>query len=181
MVIIWGVTRAGKVDIAPGLFHVESSFGHVYYIPMIPLQSVMVLQPQLGGGEVAVPMSFKSILFGWIRGASIIAFGGFLIAGFIQFVDRRPDPATGVICLGIAIVALAILIASYMVKPLTSATYERAISLARAANFTPMGLLAVEVAYGRMDSAQADAYLARLDEEESRAAPTPATSPSPPK
>ncbi len=167
MVIVWGVTRAGKVDVAPDLFHVESSFGHVYYIPLIPLQSVMVLKPQLGGGEVAVPMSFKSIFFGWLRGGSLIACGGFLIAAIIQFVDKnKPDPVQGGIFLAMALAALAALVGSYMFRPLTSASYDRAIHLANKAGFTPMGLLAIEIAYGRMNPQQADAYLARIDEQE---------------
>ena len=61
---------------------------------------------------------------------------------------------------------MGVLIATYMIKPLTSASYERAVNLARKAGFTPMGLLAIEIAYGRMNSQQADAFLARIDEQE---------------
>ena len=31
MVIIWGTTHAGKVDEVPGMFHVVTQFGHLYY------------------------------------------------------------------------------------------------------------------------------------------------------
>jgi hypothetical protein len=166
MYIVMGVARAGKVDVAPDLFHVESDFGHVYYVPIIPLKSFLVLKPHLGQREVAIPLSFKSIFFGWLRGGSLVAFGGFLIAGIIQFVDNKPNPALGTIFLSIAGVALAALVGSYLVKPLTAASYDRAVALARTAGFTPMGLLTVEVAYGRMNPQQADAYLARIDEQE---------------
>ena len=44
MVIVWGTLEAGKVDEVPKLFHVETRFGHVYYLPLIPLGSVAVFE-----------------------------------------------------------------------------------------------------------------------------------------
>ena len=64
MVIIWGTTHAGKVDEVPGMFHVVTQFGHLYYIPLIPTGSYIVLDKHSDGGfrGVSIPISFKSWL-----------------------------------------------------------------------------------------------------------------------
>jgi hypothetical protein len=74
MVIIWGSTNAGKVDEVPGgMFHVMTQFGHLYYIPLIPTGSYIVLEKTADGGfrGAPIPISFKSILAGWLRGGSM--------------------------------------------------------------------------------------------------------------
>jgi hypothetical protein len=39
MIIVWGSRLYGKVDAVPGLFHVATRFGHIWYLPLIPMGS----------------------------------------------------------------------------------------------------------------------------------------------
>lgn len=74
MVIIYGSRLYGKVDVVPGLFHVETRFGHLYYFPLIPIESFAVFSKsgdQING--VKIPMSFKSILYAWLRAGMLVA------------------------------------------------------------------------------------------------------------
>ena len=43
MIYVYGSRLFGKVDVVPGLFHVQTKFGHFNYIPLIPMQSYVVL------------------------------------------------------------------------------------------------------------------------------------------
>jgi hypothetical protein len=54
---------------------------------------------------------------------------------------------------------------SYKLKFITQASYERAVDLGRRVGLTEMGMLMIEVAYGRMTAAQADAELAKFDQQ----------------
>src|SRR5687767_14985222 len=86
MIIIWGQTLAGKVDRVPGLFYVTTQFFHLYYVPLIPLQSYLVIEGTENGDDfkgVGVPMSFKSVLFGWLRGALIV---GILVCAVVAVI-----------------------------------------------------------------------------------------------
>jgi hypothetical protein len=168
MVIVWGTTNAGKVDQVPGgMFHVVTRFGHVYYIPLIPTASYVVLQ-ELADGEFhgsQIPLSFKSILAGWLRGGSIVAILGSIVAGAIAIFDKKPD-TSGVLPAVIGCVAVVVLVLSYKLKYFTEASYERAKELAQHAGLNDTGLLMLEVSYGRLTAAQADAELARREEQQ---------------
>src|SRR3954470_304932 len=94
MVIIWGTTHAGKVDEVPGLFHVVTQFGHLYYIPLIPTGSYIVLEKNSDGGfrGASIPISFKSWLVAWLREACILGIVASVIGGFIAFVEAAKHP-----------------------------------------------------------------------------------------
>ena len=172
MVIIWGSTNAGKVDEVPGgMFHVMTQFGHLYYVPLIPTGSYVVLE-QFGDGSfrgVPIPFSFKSILAGWIRGGSIVAMIGAVIGTLVLTLDAKAAPLTWIIPVLIGIGAVIALVLSYKLKFFTEASYERAIELARRVALNDIGLLMLEVTYGRMTAAQAELELARLEEQAARA------------
>jgi hypothetical protein len=65
----------------------------------------------------------------------------------------------------LAIAAGTTMFLSYKLKLFTHASYERAVELGRHVGLTDMGMLMIEVAYGRMTPAQADAELAKLDQQ----------------
>jgi hypothetical protein len=168
MIIIWGTTNAGKVDEVPGgMFHVMTQFGHLYYIPLIPTGSYIVLEKTADGGfrGAPIPMSFKSILAGWLRGGSIVAMVGAIAGTIILALDSKAVPLAWIIPVLIGIVAAVTLVLTYKLKFFTEASYERAVELARHVGLNPMGLIMLEVTYGRMNAAQADAELARLEEQ----------------
>ena len=167
MVIVWGTTNAGKVEEVPGgMFHVITQFGHVYYIPLIPTGSYVVFEYTGDGGfrGASIPMSFKSMLAGWLRGGSIVAIIASVIAVPILISDARNGTAVAAVPVVIAVAAMTALFLSYKLKYFTEASYERAKELAQHVGLNETGLLMLEVTYGRLSAEQADAQLARLEE-----------------
>jgi hypothetical protein len=170
MVIIWGTTHAGKVDEVPGLFHVVTQFGHLYYIPLIPTGSYIVLEKNSDGGfrGVSIPISFKSWLVAWMRAGAIL---GLVVAGILLLVamlEAGKNPGNVMAWITpvlLAAIATTVLVLSYKLKFIRQASYERAVHLARHVGLTDMGMLMIEVAYGRMTAAQADAELAKVDQQ----------------
>jgi len=164
----------------PGkLFHVMTQFGHVYYIPLIPTGSFVVLEQTADGGfrGAPIPLSFKSILAGWIRGGSIVAILGSIVATLIMVFDPKMPPYSWVGPVLIGLAAVAAIILSYKLRLFTEASYERAKQLAQHVGLSDMGMLMLEVSYGRLSAAQAEAELARRDEQlarETAEAPIPA-------
>src|SRR3954466_4220447 len=72
--IIFGSRLTGKVDEVPGLFHVATRFGHVYYLPLFPLQSYIVLgRDGRRFRGVPIPLNTKSVLLAWARGLPSLA------------------------------------------------------------------------------------------------------------
>ncbi len=175
MVIIWGTTHAGKVDEVPGgMFHVVTRFGHVYYIPLIPLGSFVVLDKTADGFTGApIPLSMKSWMTGWLRGGSIVAILGSLVATPILALDPKAAPLAWVLPVLIGVGAVAALVLSYRLRMITEASYERATQLAPLVGLNEMGLLMLEVTYGRMTAQQAEAELARREERIAASAPVP--------
>jgi hypothetical protein len=85
--IIGGLSFFGKVDHVPGLFHVATRFGHLFFIPIVPAGSFLVIQGSgtqrqtesvLGTTTRAstsvqpLPFSWKSLLFAWLRLALLL-------------------------------------------------------------------------------------------------------------
>jgi hypothetical protein len=167
MVIIWGTTHAGKVDEVPGMFHVVTQFGHLYYIPLIPTGSYIVLEKNSDGGfrGVSIPISFKSWLIAWLRAACVVGTIAMTILTAVMLADVPKHPFNWIGPLFLDGVLITLLVLSYKLKFIRRASYERAVDLARRVGLTEMGMLMIEVAYGRMSAAQADAELAKVDQQ----------------
>src|SRR5262249_36136559 len=99
MIIIFGQRRSGKVDEIPGLCYVHTQFFHVYYVPLIPLMSYIVLAgSETGQGfrGVRTSLSFKSILVSWVRTAAVLATIGGIIGAIVYgvaFADSQSSDA----------------------------------------------------------------------------------------
>jgi hypothetical protein len=93
MIIIYGQRNCGKVDKVPNLFYVVTQFAHLYWFPLIPLRSYLVLAGSEDGESfkgVQTSMSFKSIVIGWLRAVLFVSAIGSLVASIIitmQYVD----------------------------------------------------------------------------------------------
>ena len=95
MIVIYGWKTYGKVDRVPNLFYVCTQFFHVYWVPLIPLRSYVVLEGSEHNGSfqgVRTALSLRSILAGWWRAflALLIVFG--LVGGIglaVQAVEGR--------------------------------------------------------------------------------------------
>ncbi|RLS59157.1 MAG: hypothetical protein DWH91_01110 [Planctomycetota bacterium] len=89
MIIIWGSRLCGKVDGVPGVCHIATHFGHLYYIPLIPLKSVIVWGSTPEGEQVSeFHWSLKSILIAWVRTALYLALIPAMAAVFLA-VDQK--------------------------------------------------------------------------------------------
>src|ERR1051325_1234812 len=126
MIIIWGSRLYGKVDEVPGMFHVATKFGHLWYIPLIPLGSHIVLE-QTGRGwrGMPVPLSGKSVLAAWLRGAGIAG----MIASAIGMAATAKDPLGLMVAGAVFTVAAVLTIFGFVFKGLRHASYERALEL----------------------------------------------------
>ncbi len=93
MVIIWGSGLYGTVDRVPGLCYVTTRFGHLWYIPLIPLGSYLILDlpGDTGTRGKAIPLSFKSMFFGWLRGACVVGLIVSFIALLVNLLGSHAD------------------------------------------------------------------------------------------
>src|SRR5262249_49788159 len=74
MIFIWGFRLFGRVDEVPGIFHVATKFFHIWYIPLIPVGSHLVLgRTSTGAFGKAVPFRFKSVILAWARALCVVA------------------------------------------------------------------------------------------------------------
>lgn len=88
MIIVWGERMCGKVDQVEDLVHVATKFFHVQYVPLIPLQSFIVISNTQSHGEfngLAIPMSIKSVLSTYLRTALLIGCALFMFRAFTMF------------------------------------------------------------------------------------------------
>jgi hypothetical protein len=90
MFITFGTRNYGKVDRVPGLFYVVTRFVHVMFIPLLPLESYVILDTPGGKGQrgLRIPMSVKSMLMAWLRGACITAA---VICAFVLLANILPE------------------------------------------------------------------------------------------
>jgi len=99
MIIVYGQSTCGKVDKVPNLFYVCTRFFHVYYVPLIPVQSYLVLAGSESGDGgfqgIPISMSFKSVLVGWMRAGLILAAIGLLIASIAMTVEMSEHGGRG--------------------------------------------------------------------------------------
>jgi hypothetical protein len=74
--IIYGINRLyGRTDRIPGLLFVGTAFFHLFFIPIIPMGSylVMVKDDEFDSFRgIKIPFSIKSWLYGWGRAAALL-------------------------------------------------------------------------------------------------------------
>jgi len=72
MLIIYGTRLYGRVDAVPGLFFVATRFFHIFWIPLVPLGSHVVLE-ETDDGFRGVPcgLNGRSVLAAYVRGLGI--------------------------------------------------------------------------------------------------------------
>lgn len=85
--IVYGTRHYGKVDRlgldAKGGPYVATRFAHVYFLPLIPLGSTLVLAESGNGVEgLKLSLSGKSVLFAYLRNWSVFLVGVFGLIGF---------------------------------------------------------------------------------------------------
>jgi hypothetical protein len=138
IISIYGYTLFGRVDRVPGLFHVATQFLHVYWMPILPKRSMLVLEMPSGEGRaVLLPLSWKSILLAWgrflimIAGCVVLPFG---IGVNLPDLPDRWARVAAIMMLSMPIMSMVLIGVSYA---LTRAKASRAIELARIAGIPP--------------------------------------------
>ena len=68
MIFIFGVRLFGKVDVVPGRFYVATEFYHIQFVPIVPMQTYLVLEEDADGWRgVTMQQCRKSIKDAWQR------------------------------------------------------------------------------------------------------------------
>lgn len=152
MLIIFGTRLYGKVDEVPGLFHVATNFAHVWYLPLIPLGSHVVVERTSEGWQgVPIGLSIKSWLMTWLRAAMLLT--GLGAAGWavgLHLQGRSWWPAA-LVC-GLALLSAAHLTFSAGYR---RASYARAVELGEKVGLTDEGNAILELCYGKMSEEEA--------------------------
>lgn len=152
MYIVWGTGLFGKVDTIPGLGHVATQFGHLYWIPLIPMESMFVIHDSSRERRgVKIGMSGKSILIAWLRFTlGVTCFASAVWVG-VNIMDARPDWFKGIM---LPIGTLVGFVATYFI--FGRASYSRACTLAEEVGLNELGLLRIEAAYRRITPEEAE-------------------------
>jgi hypothetical protein len=139
--IIWGSRLYGKVDRVPGLFYVATVFFHLWFIPLIPTATYVVLEGSEDGEGwkgVTISLSGKSILAAYGRTFLLISAVVMAIASLVMFGEN----AVYGTLLGVgAIAAVGLMVLSYR----GHATLARAKQLAAMVKLDPA---VIETMYG---------------------------------
>lgn len=107
MFIIWGQRMYGRVDRFAGSY-VATRFFHIYYVPLIPLSSWLVLEDQGKEGfrGMQVPMQGRSVLLAWARIGTLLMLLGSIPAIFSVAAQSAGAAATtALVTAGIAAAA----------------------------------------------------------------------------
>jgi hypothetical protein len=168
MLIIWGSRLYGKVDEVPGLFHVATKFGHLWYIPLIPMGSHLVVEKTPKGWRGApLGLHFKSVLMAWLRAALLV---GAVVCGIVAFAVMADGSGPWVVPAVLAALCVGGIAVSYRVRPFRFASYERAVALAEKIGLSPAGNVMLELAFGNITQEEAAQALARIKEREEASA-----------
>ena len=145
--IIMGKRFFGRVDVVPGLLYVATTFIHLFWFPLIPLGSSIVVENSrhtTESGKTAylvksTAFSFKSWLMAYLRGilifAIVLAFAipAIIASGVLEGVKTPvTDPHIWATALVVFVVSAGLLSLSYR---LSFASRERGLALGRALGY----------------------------------------------
>jgi hypothetical protein len=165
MIFIFGTRFFGRVDEVPGLFHVATKFGHLWYIPLVPVGSWLVLRKSGNAIRgIKIPLSGKSILVAWAR-AGLIALALFLAVGAaVEASDRRPNPGAAAVMGVLAGVAGIGAVFAWRLGFLKNARYERAVSLAKSAKLPEEVAVLIDMKFRKLSLEEGQQLLKELKE-----------------
>lgn len=154
MMVIYGSRLFGKTDQVPGMFHVATKFGHINYIPLIPLESYIVLgQDENNFRGAKISLHWKSVLLAWFRAACYVAAIILPIVAVIALTEHRMLDAAMEI--GFALGVGALLLASYFVRGFGRASYVAAVRYAEILELNPIGHTMIEAHFGNITPEEA--------------------------
>jgi hypothetical protein len=103
---VFGDDYWGKVDWVPGLFYVKTRFLHIWWLPMVPRESILFFDenpaPPSPRG-VPISLRWKSIGLTWLHTFLLLSMVLFFAAGCALFtVDSRKVPIHPAISITVA-------------------------------------------------------------------------------
>ena len=119
--IIFGTRFYGKVDHLPGLCYIVTRFVHIWFVPLIPTETYLVLEGTESGGNfrgVPISMSLKSVVNAWLRAGCVLGIIGGIIASFVSLIrlsEGRADFMDVIGSLGVFVAAIGLMALSYKV------------------------------------------------------------------
>lgn len=87
MIIVYGTRCYGKADVIEGLGHVTCRFVHIMFVPLIPIETLFLVDEDRG---MKLPFSFKAAMSGWLRAGAILAGLAFLAGGIAEIGEGEP-------------------------------------------------------------------------------------------
>ncbi len=158
MIVFYGTRLYGRTDVVPDLFRVQTKFAHMWFLPVIPLGSHLVMDSSDGPIGIPVSFSIKSWLLTWARLVTFVMAMGFL-GGFAE----SPRPETQSLVSGIA---FACIWAFLMFGRLClRASYNRAVRLVKEAGLSEEFLVLIDRNFGVITDEEANQELQSLLEE----------------
>ena len=102
MVIVWGQRMYGRIDKLAGSY-VGTRFFHIYYLPLIPLSSWLVLEEHDKGSFLGmrVPLQLRSVLAAWLRIFGVIYFVACMAALLSSPVELATTHLTSFLQIGV--------------------------------------------------------------------------------
>lgn len=137
----------------PHAFHIATAFDHFCYIPMLPRRSVLVIENEQDEieGIIPIPFSITSILLAWVRGLLV---GGGCIAFLFAMIDlERAYPSqrrAAIIFVACTIASIVLGITTWLIRPLTRASYATALKIADRYALPFEIRLRIEASFGRV-------------------------------
>ena len=129
----------GKVERLPGYFHVATRFLHVWWLPLVPRESYLILEDAEAKRGFQIPLCWKSVIKAYVFGYAIMfAILGFTVPLILYFEKggfHQPHELNAMIVLGTQ-ATLALAIACWFARtPLPKV--DRAMELGAMAGFEP--------------------------------------------
>lgn len=148
-----GTSLYGKVDQVPGLFHVATRFWHLNYIPLVPVESLIVFDKKsfvkieneiraVHSPDILIPLNLRSVLFAWLRTILLVVstVSSFLTALFVFLVclgEIRMNEDDWLVVVAFAMISVLLFTILYFSYRFTRAGPLRALELARMADISP--------------------------------------------
>jgi hypothetical protein len=152
MIFFFGLRLFGRVDEVPGRFYVATEFYHVQFLPVVPMQTYLVLRQDADGWEgVKIPLCRKSLAVAWLRAAALVLAG---VAALWALAEAARSDSRWQTPAAVALVATAVFVASKWWRVVTHAHVERACELARLAGYRDRAIAEIRGEYGHGGEAE---------------------------
>ena len=148
MIIIWGTRLMGKVDVVPGLFHVATQFGHLNFLPLVPLRSYLILsQDGSGFRGMEIGFSFKSMLMAWLRTALFLVAVIASVAAIAAMAASNPKADDWIVPVTIAVAGWTVFALTWH-RVASRASFRRACQLGELIGLNEAGFAMLHEMYG---------------------------------